>query len=40
MGGKNIFWFSKSLAAKILWRLIHNKALWGRVLLETYFPGL
>jgi hypothetical protein len=35
-GIKNIVWFSKALATKSLWRLIHNRMLWGRVLISKY----
>lgn len=35
----NLFWFNKALAAKILWRLISNKMLWGRVLTSKYMAG-
>jgi len=35
MGGiKNISWFSKDFDAKILWRLIHKKMLWSKVMLS------
>jgi hypothetical protein len=37
---KNIFWFSKALVEKSLWRLAHNSMLWGRVMSSKYFPGM
>jgi hypothetical protein len=39
-GIKNIYWFCKSLAAKSLWRLIHNKMLWSRVMTSKYLSGM
>jgi hypothetical protein len=39
MGHKKLFWFSKSLAAKNMWRLIHNDMLWGRVLVSKYISS-
>jgi hypothetical protein len=38
-GVKNIFWFSKVLVAKSLWRLTQDSMLWGRVMATKYFSG-
>jgi hypothetical protein len=38
-GIHNLFWFSKALASKSLWRLLSNKMLWGRVLTSKYLAG-
>lgn len=39
-GIRNIHFFCRSLAAKSLWRLVHSKSLWGRVMATKYIPGL
>jgi hypothetical protein len=39
-GIKNIYWSCISLAAKSLWRMIHNKMLWGRVMTSKYLSGM
>jgi len=33
---KNLIWFSKSLAEKSLWRLMHKRMLWGKVMISKY----
>jgi hypothetical protein len=38
-GIKNIYWFCRALLMKSLWRLIHNKMLWGRVMDSKYLLG-
>jgi hypothetical protein len=38
-GIQNMVWFNKALETKILWRLIHNRMLWGRVLISKYLVG-
>jgi hypothetical protein len=38
-GLKNIFLFSKALAAKNVWSLIQGSGLWPRVLRAKYFPS-
>jgi hypothetical protein len=38
-GIKNLIWFSKSLVAKSLWRLLHNEMLWGKVLSSKCLQG-
>lgn len=38
-GIKNLVRFSKALAAKILWRLIHNQMFWGKVMVSKYMDG-
>jgi hypothetical protein len=35
-GLKNIFLFSKALAAKNVWRLIQGSGLWAQVIKEKY----
>jgi hypothetical protein len=35
-GLKNIYIFSKTLAAKNLWRLVYNEHLWGKVMKSKY----
>jgi hypothetical protein len=37
-GLKNIFFFSKALAAKIVWWLIQGVGLWAQITKEKYFP--
>jgi hypothetical protein len=39
-GLKNIFLFSKALAAKSVWRLISTKNLWTKVVLLKYVAPL
>jgi hypothetical protein len=38
-GIKKIYWFSRALASKRIWRLIHNKMLRGRVMFSKYLVG-
>jgi hypothetical protein len=37
-GIKNIFMFSKALAAKCKWRLIEGKGLWAHIIKDKYIP--
>jgi hypothetical protein len=39
-GTNNLFGFVQALVAKFLWRLIHNRMLWGRVLISKYLVGM
>jgi hypothetical protein len=38
-GIKKLVWFCKYLVAKILWRLIQNKMIWGKVVTSKYLAG-
>ena len=38
-GLKDIFLFSKALAAKGGWRLVKSSSLWMRVIIQKYLPG-
>jgi len=39
-GLKNIFLFSKALAAKCSWRLVNSSSLWTRVIQQKYIDPL
>jgi hypothetical protein len=36
-GLRNIFFFSRALATKTVWRLIHGASLWAQATKEKYF---
>jgi hypothetical protein len=39
-GIKNLVWFYHALVAKIMWRLLHNDMVWGRVVSSKYISGM